>query len=259
MRNILLSGLLLLSANCMANPTFEIRSIFDINRVFCAIKTNGVVGQDNRYSALAGRGMGTSSTNSMLVLENGVNDITLEVGALGWFSDKILSQKSREAFLPESHCKVSLTLFKGPEREVLTQFTVSPGPDGLPHALASDANKNSILAEKITATQIEEGHLDEKYLLKNYFPSGMTLYRFTQKVSVSGLPKWRWVNATPFTGQPQQVQALKAAYEELWHLFATRDNAAIKQNMKELLSAWTLATDNSREEIYSNHKFVDWF
>jgi hypothetical protein len=87
----------------------------------------------------------------------------------------------------------------------------------------------------------------------------MTLYRFTQKVSVSGLPKWRWVNATPFTGQPQQVQALKAAYEELWHLFATRDNAAIKQNMKELLSAWTLATDNSREEIYSNHKFVDGF
>lgn len=259
MKSILLPALLALSANCAANSQVEIRSIFDINQIFCAIKTNGVTGQDNRYSAATGRGVGTSSTNSMLVLENGENDITLEVGALGWFSEKPLSPSSREAFNPDAHCKVSLTLFKGAERKVLTEFIVSPGSDGILHAVISGDNKREVLTEKITATQVEKGHLEERYVIKNYFPADMTLYKFTQKVSVSGIPQWRWVNATPFTGKPQQVQALQAAYEDLWRLFAARDNAAIKQNMTELLNAWTRATSSSREELYNNHRFVDGF
>ncbi len=34
----------------------KIRSLFDIKYAFCSIKTNGVLGMDNRKSAYAGRG-----------------------------------------------------------------------------------------------------------------------------------------------------------------------------------------------------------
>ncbi|ELJ77426.1 TPA: hypothetical protein LTB51_004784 [Escherichia coli] len=36
----------------------KIRSLFDIKYAFCSIKTNGVLGMDNRKSAYAGRGGG---------------------------------------------------------------------------------------------------------------------------------------------------------------------------------------------------------
>lgn len=54
-----------------ANEPLRVRSVFDINSVFCAIKTNGVLGMDNRDSAFEVWGFGTASTNALLLLENG--------------------------------------------------------------------------------------------------------------------------------------------------------------------------------------------
>lgn len=117
MKRILLSALVALPLTCLAEPDLRIRSVFDINNAFCIRKTNDVPGMDNRESALAGRGVGTSSTNAMLVLENGENDITVEVGALGWFSENDLSEKEREKFSSDSSCKPSLTLFNGEKKK----------------------------------------------------------------------------------------------------------------------------------------------
>ncbi len=43
----------------------KIRSLFDIKYAFCSIKTNGVLGMDNRKSAYAGRGGGGVRTYSV--------------------------------------------------------------------------------------------------------------------------------------------------------------------------------------------------
>lgn len=83
-----------------------VRSVFDISYAFCAIKTNGVQGAENRSSALAGRGYGTSSTNSMLALENGINKISIEFGSLDWFSDN--GDQPKGIFKADSSCSLSL-------------------------------------------------------------------------------------------------------------------------------------------------------
>ena len=59
----------------------KIRSLFDIKYAFCSIKTNGVLGMDNRKSAYAGRGGGSSRTKDMIFLEKGENEISLEIVA----------------------------------------------------------------------------------------------------------------------------------------------------------------------------------
>ncbi|PWC15483.1 hypothetical protein DDT52_19460 [Brenneria roseae subsp. roseae] len=70
-KNLVFLGVIMMTTANAANESLRIRSVFDINYAFCAIKTNGVLGMDNRDSAVAGRGFGSSSTNAMLILANG--------------------------------------------------------------------------------------------------------------------------------------------------------------------------------------------
>ncbi|WNN50343.1 hypothetical protein RIN58_09715 [Siccibacter colletis] len=258
-KSLLLSVLFVSTATFAANGKMRIRSVFDINKSFCAIKTNGVLGMDNRDSALEGEGLGTSSTNALLVLENGINDITLEIGALGWFSGEKKNKEELERFDPDSYCKLALTLFSGEDRKTITRMKVTINNKGIPQVSEEDTDGNKVNVKKILARQVEKGHFDKDYFNENYYPAGMTVYQFTQKVYLKGLPEWRWVKATPFTGKPEQIQALKNAYAELWRLFSAKDNEAIKNNMKYLLNAWATATDSNVDDIYNSHQFVEGF
>ncbi|MBB6796263.1 hypothetical protein HEO22_022500 [Escherichia coli] len=49
----------------------KIRSLFDIKYAFCSIKTNGVLGMDNRKSAYAGRGGGVPALMLLCFLKMG--------------------------------------------------------------------------------------------------------------------------------------------------------------------------------------------
>ncbi|MEE3652495.1 MULTISPECIES: hypothetical protein [unclassified Brenneria] len=256
---VILSGAIMMSTANAANDPLKIRSIFDIHSAFCAIKTNGVIGMDNRDSAVAGRGFGSSSTNALLFLANGENSITVEIGALGWFSQEKISDEARKTFKPDASCKVSLTAFKGKQSKVLSQMTIGIGKDGIPFAQfvgeAGSTQVEKVMPQKITAPQVEKGHIPDNYFSDNYFPVGMELYQFTQKVYLKGLPEWKWRNAVPFSGKPQQIQALQLAYLDLWQLFAERNNAAIKSYLSESLQAWAITTGESTDNIYSNTNF----
>ncbi|MCL2894256.1 hypothetical protein [Brenneria tiliae] len=259
---IFLGAIMMSTANA-ANEPLRIRSVFDINSAFCAIKTNGVLGMDNRDSAVAGRGFGSSSTNAMLILANGENDITLEIGALGWFSEEKISDEVRKKFNPESSCKLDLMAFKGKDSKILSQIHVGLDKDGFPFAKSSEernsANLVKVTLKKIIAQQVEKGHIPDDYFIDNYFPDGMELYQFTQKVYLKGLPEWKWTRATPFTGTPEQMQALKLAYLDLWSFFATKDNAAVRSFLNESLNAWAITTGESTNTIYNSNSFVDDF
>ncbi|PLY35249.1 hypothetical protein [Pectobacterium aquaticum] len=258
---LLLSGVMMMSTANAADEPLRIRSVFDINSAFCAIKTNGVLGMDNRDSAVAGRGFGTSSTNALLALENGENELTVEIGALGWFSKENIDNEARKVFKPDAGCKVALTAFKGEQSKVLSQLTIAIGKDGLPYVQsggdADTAKTEKVTVRKITAQQVEMGHLSSDYLIDNYFPAGMELYQFTQKVYLKSLPEWKWTKATPFTGKPEQIQALKIAYLDLWHLLAEKNDIEIKRYLNESLKAWAMTTGDSIDNVYKSNTFVD--
>ncbi|WP_024548125.1 hypothetical protein [Siccibacter turicensis] len=239
------------------NSTISIRTIFDVNSAFCAIKTNGVLNSSNRSAALAGSGHGTSSTNSMLALENGENDITLEFGALDWFSDG--TDKGR--FHPDSSCTLSLVQIKDGKATQLDNIKVTINKDMTPYVSESgnDQGRISINAEKIKAYQVVEGHFPEDYFNKDYFPVNMELYRFTKKIVLQGLPEWKWVNATRFVANPAQIQALKQQYQDLWNDFASRNDGAIKAKLHESLHAWAITTKSEPDDVYNDFNFVDGF
>ncbi|WP_264627949.1 MULTISPECIES: hypothetical protein [unclassified Symbiopectobacterium] len=248
---------MMMSTANAANEPLRVRSVFDINSAFCAIKTNGVLGMDNRDSAVAGRGFGSSSTNALLFLENGENEITAEIGALGWFSKGNNGDESRSVFKPDASCKVALTAFKGEQSKVLSQLAIAIGQDGIPYAQPSEKTDEAeeVSVMKIPAQQIEMGHFPSNYLIDNYFPTEMNLYQFTKKVHLKNIPEWKWTKATPFTGKTEQIQALKIAYLDLWHLFAEKNDVKIKQYLNESLQAWALTTGNSIDEIYNDRGF----
>ncbi|MBN3053907.1 hypothetical protein [Pectobacterium brasiliense] len=256
-----LLGVMMMSTANAANEPLRIRSVFDINSAFCAIKTNGVLGMDNRHSAVAGRGFGTSSTNALMALENGENELTVEIGALGWFSKEAIGDEERKAFKPDAKCKVALTAFKGEQSRVLSQLTIAIGQDGIPYVQsggeADSAKTEKVMVKKITAQQVEMGHLSSDYLIDNYFPAGMELYQFTQKVYLKSLPEWKWTKATPFTGKPEQIQALKIAYLDLWHLLAEKNDIEIKRYLNESLKAWAMTNGDSIDDVYKSNIFVD--
>ncbi|HHQ4308439.1 TPA: hypothetical protein ACSP7Y_004488, partial [Serratia fonticola] len=83
------------------------RSVFDMKYAFCSIKTNGIVGQDNRNSAGNGRGFGTGSTSSILLMENGENDIAIEISSVNWFNPKI-KDDDKNSFRKDAYCNLDL-------------------------------------------------------------------------------------------------------------------------------------------------------
>ncbi|MGM3162665.1 hypothetical protein ACS25C_18075 [Dickeya undicola] len=261
--SMVIAGVMMMSTASAAEAPLKIRSVFDINSAFCAIKTNGVLGMDNRDSAAAGRGFGSASTNALLFLENGENDITLEIGALGWFSEEKTPENVRKVFNPNASCNLALTAFKGEQTKVLSRIHVAINKEGVPFAQTAGDKASTtperITFQKITAQQVEKGHIPSKYFIPNYFPDGMELYQFTQKVYLKGLPEWKWTKATPFTGKPEQIQALKLAYLELWQFLASKNSSAIKSGLSDALHAWSITTGNTADEVYNDYGFDEDF
>lgn len=243
---VLLAGIVPLCAYADA-ALQRVRSSFDIQQAYCAIKTNDVTGFDNRDSAWRGRGGGTSSTNALILMENGENEISLEIGALGWFSDKPLTTEEQAHFDPQSACSLELVRFSGQEKQSIASIKVTIGPQGIPE-VHSD-NKSTVIRTRITAEQVVPGYIDPNYFDENYFPQGMYVYRFTRKVIMQGIPDWAWVNAEPFTGSDEQIRKLKAAYSEMADIISSGDRKRLKAYEKTALAAWSLTTGDSEDEI----------
>lgn len=255
-KGIISVGLLALSATSNAESVLNIRAIFDFNRAFCSIKTNNVTGIENRRSAAFSGGFGAASTNSMLMLENGENDIIIEIGALNWFPQKNQDKDKRGEFRPDAYCKMELTLFTGEKNTVLSRIDVGINEEGIPYA-KNDAK--TITVKKVLAPQVEKGHLPEKYFTDGYYPAEMELYQFTRKVSLKGLPEWKWTKSQPFTSTPEQILALRQAYVDLWRLFAAKNNADLKAALNESLKSWSITTGESMDDIYNEYNFVENF
>ncbi|WP_434526715.1 hypothetical protein [Photorhabdus asymbiotica] len=240
------------------DPRLYIRSVFDIQYAFCDIKTNGVTGFSNRNSARANRGFGTSSTGSMLFMANGENEISLEFGALGWFSSDEMSDKARNHFNPEAKCQLELTAMRGKNSQILTAIEVAIDENGQPVATKSKdepkyaAISTPIVRHVIQADNVEAGHKDKNYFNIRKFPPNMTLYRFSRTVEISGLPDWEWIKATPYTDTPEQRQQLQQAYMTVWQAYHAKDLNTLRDLQKVSLKAWAWSTGESEESIFTD-------
>ncbi|OWO82026.1 hypothetical protein B5C26_10445 [Photorhabdus luminescens] len=255
---LLLLGVIVMSDANASEPRLYIRSLFDIQYAFCDIKTNGVTGVDNRDSALEGRGFGTSSTASMLLMANGENEVSLEFGALGWFSSDALSDKDRNHFNPEAKCTLELTAMRGKKSEVLTAIEVAIDKNGQPVATtpANEAKyaaiSTPVVRHVVQVQNIEDGHVEKKYFNPKEFPPNMTLYRFSRSIRISGLPDWEWVKATPYTDTLEQRQQLQQAYMAVWQAYNAKDINTLMEQQKVALKAWAWATNESEESIFAD-------
>ncbi|WP_445374423.1 hypothetical protein ACSLVK_20455 [Photorhabdus tasmaniensis] len=254
---LLSAGIIFIHSTKANEPRLYIRSLFDIQYAFCDIKTNGVTGFSNRNSALEGRGFGTASTASMLFLVNGENEISLEFGALNWFSKDELSDKARSHFNPEAKCKLELTAMRGKESQVLTTIEVAMDKNGQPIATVSEdppqyaaISSTPVVRHMVQGENAEGGHIEKKYFDPKEFPPNMTLYRFSRSIKISGLPDWEWVKATPYTDTPEQRQQLQQAYMAVWQAYNAKDIGIIRAQQKIALKAWAKATGGSEESIF---------
>ncbi|MCZ5700914.1 hypothetical protein O5466_16155 [Escherichia coli] len=71
----------------------------------------------------------------MMLMANGENEISLEIGALGWFSDKPASMEERGRFFPKAGCSLDLVRFIKQEETLLSSIKVTINQQGIPEAL----------------------------------------------------------------------------------------------------------------------------
>ncbi|WP_229905847.1 hypothetical protein [Rahnella laticis] len=225
----------------------KIRTLFNIKDSFCSIRTNGVTGLDNRESTFDGYRGAISSTNSLLFMENGENEISLEIGSSTWFSEKHIDDSVRAVFPNSASCKIDLIRWDNNKQSSLASISVSIGKDGNPEKKSD--HDNSIILKKITAEQVIPGHIDPEYFSERYYPKNMELYKFTKKIHISGIPDWKWVSATPFTGTDEQINGLRSAYLELAKIINMRDRKLLKNSHSIALEAWSKTTGESEDDI----------
>lgn len=252
MQSIFLTSLIFITGVVMpatvnANePPLKIRSVFNIKSALCNIKTNGVTGMDNRDSAFSGSGGGISSTNSLLFLENGTNEISVEIGSLDWFSEGGNNKDNKGNFSLNSACKLDLVRFNGSKQNLITSIDVRINKHGIPEAWPQDSN---LVGKKILAEQIEPGHFDKEYFDELFFPKGMELYEFKKEVIISGVPEWEWINATPYTNTKEQLQELRNAYSEMAGIINSRNRELLKKFDHVALKAWSVTTGETEDDI----------
>lgn len=244
---LFLTGGLMFSNAKAYNDPIKIRTLFNINNSFCAIYTNGALGLDNRNSAYSGRGGGISSTNALLFLENGKNTISIDIGALGWFSDEKLKNNERAKFSPEAHCRLDLVQFKDKTKKTLASINVKIDDLGEPTIINEVSSK--IKRIKKMAEQIEPGHFDPEYFDEKFFPKNMIVYNFSLDVNVSNIPIWQWVNATPFDGTKNQIDKLKESYLEMSKIINSGNRSELKKYDGIALKAWSVTTGESEDSI----------
>lgn len=243
-------GVIVLNSTEAGGENTKIRSLFEIQHVFCEIKTNDVIGFNNRKSAWRGQGGGISSTNSLMMMENGTNEISIEIGSLGWFSKERLTIEERREYDPKASCKIDLVEFNGQGRKNLLSLKVIVNKEGEPEAVQS--NNHAIVLKKLLAEQVLHGHIDPDYFDINYFPQRMELYKFSTKVNITGIPKWSWVDAEPFDNSVEQIQKLKSAYNEMAAIINCHDRAILKNYYRSALHIWSATTGETEDEILSS-------
>lgn len=262
-RHRVLLSLFMLTGAAMAQAkerNIEIRTAIDSKYLFCEVKTNRVPGYDNRASALRGDGAGTTSTNSYIAMSNGVNELTVEVGALDWFAENAAELENKESFNPAAYCKAVMTLvdYDNGQTVNLATLDIRINEQGLPEAYLNGVPDKTVVFNKTTShptERITKNKATSGNVTPRAYPDNMTLYQFTKSFTVSGLPDWQWVHSEPYTGSPEQIALLKEAYSELWLALKNKDIKKVRKIHTPAAESWAVTTQSTAEEILDSQRY----
>ncbi|TQI79675.1 hypothetical protein FHU10_0226 [Serratia fonticola] len=256
-----LLGTISSAANAQADKIIY-RSVFDMKYAFCSIKTNGVIGQDNRNSAGNGRGFGTGSTSAILLMENGENDIAVEMASVNWFDPEV-KDDDKNSFRKDAYCNLDLIKYNKQGSQTISNIKITIDDTGKPTAKNSatpekyQSINQPIVEQHLTGFEVKPGFIKGNPYAELWFPKGMKIYEFSRKVTADGLPEWPWVKATPYTDTPEQRQLLQQAYGELWQAFNNKDMNKIKKLMALSFRAFAYVTDSTEDEILRDRAFYE--
>ncbi|MEG0716439.1 MAG: hypothetical protein RR467_17065 [Morganella sp. (in: enterobacteria)] len=238
----------------------EIRTSIDSKYLFCEVKTNGVPGYDNRASAMRGEGAGTTSTNSYIAMSNGANELTVEVGALDWFSENAAMIENKETFNPAAYCKAVMTLvdYDNDQAVNLATLDIKINEQGQPEAYLNNVPDKTVVFNKTTSHPTERVTKNRVIPVDpdmRAYPDNMTLYQFTKSFTVSDLPDWQWVHSEPYTGSPEQVALLKEAYSELWLALKNKDIKKVRKLYTPAAESWAFTTQSTTDKILDSQDY----
>lgn len=263
--NIILLLLLLIMSpiSYTYNNDFIIQTSVDMKYAFCDVKTNGVSGANNRSSvSRGGIGFGSTSTNAMILMENGVNTITIELASLNWFSQTDVPKEERNIFHPNARCEIVVNKMDDQGNIIpLTQLTVKINKDGQPEAYENNKIDSSVEKKTILASNTEKIESDKilQRVNEKEYPKDMTVFQFNKKINISDLPKWPWIEADKYEDTPQQRELLQAAYLELWTAFEQQDVSKIKQLLTPSLDVWAASTGGNTDEQFTSRGISESF
>ncbi|WP_369311852.1 hypothetical protein [Providencia rettgeri] len=239
---------------------FLIRTSVDMKYAFCDVKTNGVSGTNNRSGLVSGGlGFGTTSTNSMIMMRNGENTISIEMASPNWFSTKEVPKDKLNQFNPNAKCEITINkITDNGEIIPLTTLLVKINEKGEPEAYQGDALDRQVEKKVIKAPNTEKVHQNRirQNIRTNEYPHDMTVFQFNKKISVTGLPEWEWVNAERYQDTPEQRKLLQAAYLELWTAFNQKDLSKIKHILAPSLKTWAETTGGTIDEQFESREIA---
>lgn len=256
---LMMIGNVVMASTTKAN--LLIKTGVDIKYAFCEVKTNEVPGINNKDAVLDGIPAGTTATNSLLLLENGVNIFTIEMSSPKWFSEKKRTEEEKNIFNKNTYCKADVRFVDYNKGEVgsLGGIDIRINDDGIPDAYLDNEIDEKVIkklkkeyTQKVTKNRIRD-------VSENEYPNGMTIYQFDKEIVINGIPEWKWVTSESYTGTQQQIDELKMAYENLWMKFNNKNLDGVKKSLAIALDAWAVSSDSTPDKIFNLHQFDEVF
>lgn len=224
-----LSSIIALGAYTHAHATTDNMYIvsFASNKSTCLLRVNDFPGGDSTLADLRTVSMGFNTT---AFLENGVNDVELLMGPM--------DHNNPDTLYKESRCEVTFTNEEKNHSHVLATFRLEVEKNKIISQTQYDSNRADVGNEANF-----EGYSSEK--------GDYGLFKIKRKLTLSGLPEWAWVGATPVTDN--DLPAIKAAYESLWRMMSERDIAGLRNISRLSAEELSLAEGVSQEFMFRSN------
>ncbi|WP_239002595.1 hypothetical protein [Photorhabdus khanii] len=206
----------------------------ETNQAFCVLTVNGIYTLSNLGSI-----SGTISTgyNVAVILQNGKNVISLDMGPLSARDDKYIYKEK------DAECKVRLVRATPYDSDEITNIvTKVADKDGIlkPNSMQSvNFNIDTEQSSRITT---------KEYPDKFYYHTERT-------VTLNDLPVWAWTTATPLPETETSTELVKKAYEDIWKIMKNKDSGALQHAAKIMLYEHAQANDSTEQSYFDSLDF----
>ncbi|MGV8004241.1 hypothetical protein QPK14_19800 [Photorhabdus temperata subsp. temperata] len=206
----------------------------ETNNVLCRLKVNGIYTLSNFGSI---RGTISTGYNVAVILQNGKNVISLDMGPLSARDDKyVYKEKNAE-------CKVRLVRVTPYESDEVTNI------------ITSVADKNGTLEPD--STQSVNFNIDttqSSRITTKEYPDEF-YYHTERTVTLNDLPVWAWTTATPLPETATSTELVKKAYEDIWQIMKNKDLVALQSAAKLMLYEHAQANDSTEQNYFDSYGF----